>query len=97
MAAGALALVAAAAAATSTPALRAYVRLYRRHLSHTLFADRRCPMTPTCSTYALQALHRHPRVNALELIAARLKRCSRTAPGPARVKDPVPAPIGGAR
>lgn len=46
-----------------------------------------CPMTPTCSRYALQALSSHGLVRGGWLIVRRLRRCSR----PGRV-DPVPTP-----
>ncbi|MER7706660.1 membrane protein insertion efficiency factor YidD [Kitasatospora sp. NPDC097605] len=49
-----------------------------------------CPYTPTCSTYAVQALHRHGALRGARLTAGRLLRCR---PGAARRGggvDPVP-------
>ncbi|MER6913828.1 membrane protein insertion efficiency factor YidD [Streptomyces sp. NPDC000594] len=49
-----------------------------------------CPYTPSCSTYAIKALHQHGAVRGVRLIAGRLLRCR---PGAARRRggrDPVP-------
>ncbi|MEU3092413.1 membrane protein insertion efficiency factor YidD [Streptomyces massasporeus] len=49
-----------------------------------------CPYTPSCSTYAVQALHHHGALHGGRLILARLLRCR---PGAARrraYQDPVP-------
>ncbi|WP_405014083.1 membrane protein insertion efficiency factor YidD [Kitasatospora sp. NBC_01539] len=46
-----------------------------------------CPYTPSCSTYAVQALHRHGALRGARLTAARLLRCR---PGTAGGHDPVP-------
>ncbi|MEE1753093.1 membrane protein insertion efficiency factor YidD [Streptomyces sp. SP18CS02] len=49
-----------------------------------------CPYTPSCSTYAVQALHRHGALRGGRLVLARLLRCR---PGAARrrdFRDPVP-------
>ncbi|WP_406858944.1 membrane protein insertion efficiency factor YidD [Streptomyces sp. HUAS MG47] len=49
-----------------------------------------CPYTPSCSTYALRALHRHGARRGARLIVGRLLRCR---PGAARrrgFQDPVP-------
>ncbi|MFI7019958.1 membrane protein insertion efficiency factor YidD [Streptomyces sp. NPDC050164] len=64
------------------------VRHYRVAVSPTRPAC--CPYTPTCSTYAAQALHRHGALRGGWLILARLLRCR---PGAARRRgfhDPVP-------
>ncbi|MFJ4559889.1 membrane protein insertion efficiency factor YidD [Streptomyces massasporeus] len=64
------------------------VRHYRVEVSPTRPAC--CPYTPTCSTYAVQALHRHGALRGGRLILARLLRCR---PGAARrrgLQDPVP-------
>lgn len=45
-----------------------------------------CPMQPTCSRYALQALSRHGLLRGGRLVVGRLRSCSR--PGG---YDPVPA------
>ncbi len=45
-----------------------------------------CPLTPTCSTYGLEALHVHGAVRGTRLILARLRRCRPGAGG----HDPVP-------
>ncbi|GAA4329712.1 hypothetical protein GCM10023086_58960 [Streptomyces venetus] len=64
------------------------VRHYRVTVSPTRSAC--CPYTPTCSTYAVQALHRYGALRGGWLILARLLRCR---PGAARrrgFRDPVP-------
>ncbi|MGW0868638.1 membrane protein insertion efficiency factor YidD [Streptomyces sp. NPDC002611] len=63
------------------------VRHYRVAVSPTRPAC--CPYTPTCSTYAVRALHRYA-LRGGQLILARLLRCR---PGAARrrgFRDPVP-------
>ncbi|HEY9371747.1 membrane protein insertion efficiency factor YidD [Streptomyces sp.] len=69
-------------------ALYGAVRHYRTEVSPALPAC--CPYTPTCSTYAVQALHRHGARRGARLVVARLLRCR---PGAARrrgFRDPVP-------
>ncbi|MFB7618635.1 membrane protein insertion efficiency factor YidD [Kitasatospora sp. NPDC056181] len=64
------------------------VRYYRTEVSPRRPAC--CPYTPTCSTYAVQALHRHGAVRGARLTVGRLLRCR---PGVARRGngvDPVP-------
>ncbi|MEV7283421.1 membrane protein insertion efficiency factor YidD [Streptomyces sp. NPDC093252] len=64
------------------------VRQYRTKVSPTRPAC--CPYTPTCSTYAVQALHRHGALRGARLTLGRLLRCR---PGAARrrgFQDPVP-------
>ena len=46
-----------------------------------------CPMTPSCSRYALVALSRHGALRGGWMTLARLRRCGRTDGG----ADPVPA------
>ncbi|MFJ8045439.1 membrane protein insertion efficiency factor YidD [Kitasatospora sp. NPDC096147] len=62
------------------------VEHYRTRISPTRPAC--CPYTPTCSTYAVQALHRHGALRAARLTAGRLRRCR---PGTAGGHDPVPS------
>ncbi|MFF8017886.1 membrane protein insertion efficiency factor YidD [Streptomyces sp. NPDC007929] len=53
-----------------------------------------CPYTPTCSTYAVQALHRHGALRGGRLVLSRLLHCR---PGAARRRgrlDPVPSSRG---
>ncbi|WP_237285168.1 membrane protein insertion efficiency factor YidD [Streptomyces niveus] len=69
-------------------AMYAAVRHYRAEIS----PDRPpcCPYTPSCSTYAVKALHRHGALRGGRLVLARLLRCR---PGTARsrgYRDPVP-------
>ncbi len=45
-----------------------------------------CPLTPTCSTYGLEALRVHGAVRGTRLTLARLRRCRPGAGG----SDPVP-------
>ncbi|WP_405607744.1 membrane protein insertion efficiency factor YidD [Streptomyces sp. NBC_01511] len=69
-------------------ALYGAVRHYRAEIS----PDRPpcCPYTPSCSTYAVKALHRHGALRGGRLVVGRLLRCR---PGAARrrgFRDPVP-------
>src|SRR4051812_2801919 len=66
--------------------LIAAVRVYQREIS----PRRRlcCHFTPTCSTYAVEALERHGALRGSWLTARRLLRCR---PGGRRGADPVPA------
>jgi putative membrane protein insertion efficiency factor len=69
-------------------ALYAAVRHYRAEVSPA--HPPRCPYTPSCSTYAVQALHRHGARRGARLVVGRLLRCR---PGAARRRgfhDPVP-------
>ncbi|WP_457031540.1 membrane protein insertion efficiency factor YidD [Kitasatospora sp. P5_F3] len=66
-------------------ALYGAVHHYRTRISPTRRAC--CPYTPTCSTYAVQALHRHGAVRGARLTAGRLLRCR---PGTRGGQDPVP-------
>ncbi|MFE4976547.1 membrane protein insertion efficiency factor YidD [Kitasatospora sp. NPDC056651] len=45
-----------------------------------------CPYTPSCSTYAVRALHRHGALRGARLTVGRLLRCRPGAGG----ADPVP-------
>jgi putative membrane protein insertion efficiency factor len=67
--------------------LVAAIRLYLREIS----ANRApcCRFTPSCSQYAIEALHGHGARRGLMLAAARLLRCR---PGGRRGPDPVPLP-----
>ena len=53
--------------------LAAPIRAYRRLLSP--LVPPACRFTPTCSAYALEALHEHGPVKGLALAARRLVRC----------------------
>ncbi|HEX4870898.1 MAG TPA: membrane protein insertion efficiency factor YidD [Nevskiaceae bacterium] len=61
------------------------VQLYKRLISSWL--PPRCRFHPTCSTYALQALHRHGPWTGSRLTLCRLLRCHPLNPGGV---DPVP-------
>lgn len=51
------------------------IHLFRRYLSA---ADGpRCPMTPSCSSYALSAIHRHGALMGWIMACDRLMRCGR--------------------
>ena len=67
--------------------LVAAILLYQREIS----ANRApcCRFTPSCSQYAIEALHTHGARRGLLLSAARLLRCR---PGGRRGPDPVPLP-----
>ena len=80
-------------AAPHHPAARAAWRWVRAY-QLTVSAHRPrpvCPMSPSCSRYALQALSAHGLMRGGALTVRRLRRCS-----PRAVRDdPVPAPISG--
>lgn len=69
-------------------AMYAAVRHYRAEIS----PDRPpcCPYTPTCSTYAVRALHRHGAVRGGFLVLGRLLRCRPAAARRRGHRDPVP-------
>jgi putative component of membrane protein insertase Oxa1/YidC/SpoIIIJ protein YidD len=57
----------------SIPVMAAPIRFFQTYLSG---ADgNRCPMTPSCSTYALQAMQRHGTVKGWIMACDRLMRC----------------------
>jgi putative component of membrane protein insertase Oxa1/YidC/SpoIIIJ protein YidD len=59
----------------SLPAAAAPIRFFQKYLSG---ADgHRCPMTPSCSSYALQAMQRHGSVKGWIMACDRLMRCGR--------------------
>ncbi|MEV6401215.1 membrane protein insertion efficiency factor YidD [Streptomyces sp. NPDC051907] len=75
-------------AGRTASALYEAVRRYRVKVSPTRPAC--CPYTPSCSTYAVKALHRHGALRGGRLVLGRLLRCR---PGAARrrgFQDPVP-------
>ena len=61
------------------------IRLYKRFLSPLL--PPACRFHPTCSVYALEALHKHGALRGLRLTLWRLLRCQPFHPGGI---DPVP-------
>ena len=66
--------------------LLALIRFYRRFLSP-MHAPC-CPFTPTCSTYAMQAIERHGAIYGSYLAIRRLLRCQPLDKG--SFYDPVP-------
>ena len=69
--------------------LSAPIRAYRAALSPLL--PNACRFTPSCSAYALEALHQHGPVKGLWLAAQRLARCHPfTWLGGSSGFDPVP-------
>ncbi|MFJ2775269.1 membrane protein insertion efficiency factor YidD [Kitasatospora sp. NPDC087315] len=68
-------------------ALYGAVRYYRTEISPKRPAC--CPYTPSCSTYAVQALHRHGALRGARLTVGRLLRC-RPGATPRGGADPVP-------
>ncbi|MFE9017907.1 membrane protein insertion efficiency factor YidD [Streptomyces sp. NPDC007808] len=64
------------------------VRHYRVTVSPTRPAC--CPYIPSCSTYAVQALHRHGALRGGRLILGRLLRCRPGAAVRRNFRDPVP-------
>lgn len=87
-----------AAEADGTPAMAAPIHFYRAFLSR---ADgHRCPMTPSCSSYALEAMRRHGALMGWIMACDRLMRCGRDELRPSaqvmtrqgwRWQDPVDA------
>ena len=70
-------------------ALSAPIRLYRALISPMLPPS--CRFTPTCSAYALEALHKHGPVRGSLLALRRLSRCHPiTLLGGSSGFDPVP-------
>ena len=79
-------------------ALTAPIRFFQSYLSG---ADgHRCPMTPSCSSYALQAVKRHGFLKGWIMATDRLMRCGRdelrrcetvTTPAGIRCRDTVDA------
>jgi len=72
------------------------IHLYRLLVSPVLHAltgvlGGGCRFQPTCSQYALDALHQHPLPRALRLITWRLLRCN---PWGGSGHDPVPGSEG---
>jgi putative membrane protein insertion efficiency factor len=61
------------------------IRFYRRWISRWL--PPACRFHPSCSVYALEALHKHGALRGLRLITWRLLRCQPFHPGGF---DPVP-------
>lgn len=61
------------------------IRFYKRFLSPLL--PPACRFHPSCSSYALQALHKHGALRGLRLTIWRLLRCQPFHPGGF---DPVP-------
>ncbi len=56
-----------------TPTMAAPIRFFQNYLSG---ADgHRCPMTPSCSSYALQAIQRHGAIQGWIMACDRLMRC----------------------
>jgi putative component of membrane protein insertase Oxa1/YidC/SpoIIIJ protein YidD len=71
------------------PALAAPIRLFQKYLSG---ADgHRCPMTPSCSSYAQQAMQRHGVLKGWVMSCDRLMRCGRDE---LRQRPPVSTPNG---
>ncbi|MGW3727270.1 membrane protein insertion efficiency factor YidD [Streptomyces sp. NPDC000851] len=69
-------------------ALYSAVARYRHEISPKLPA--RCPYTPTCSTYAIKALHRHGALRGGMLTLGRLLRCTPERAWRRGGLDPVP-------
>ncbi len=78
-------LTAAQARRGITAALIAPIRLYKRAVSP--FLPPSCRFTPTCSTYAIEAIERHGPVRGVWLGTKRICRCQ---PWGGSGFDPVP-------
>ena len=66
-----------------------FVGLYKKYISPTM--HNKCIFTPTCSTYAIQAIEEHGSIKGLWLTAKRLLRCHPFSKGG---HDPVKTPKG---
>lgn len=75
-------------AGRTAAAMYGAVRHYRAEIS----PDRPpcCPYTPSCSTYAVKALHRHGALRGGRLVLARLLRCRPAQARRRGFRDPVP-------
>jgi len=59
----------------SMPVMAGPIRFFQRYLSG---ADgHRCPMAPSCSSYAMQAVQRHGSIKGWIMATDRLMRCGR--------------------
>ncbi|MGW1976517.1 membrane protein insertion efficiency factor YidD [Streptomyces sp. NPDC001889] len=80
--------------AAPPPGGRIAAAMYRsvRHYRVTISPNRPpcCPYTPSCSTYAVKALHRHGALRGGRLILTRLLRCRPAAVRRHGRHDPVP-------
>jgi len=52
-----------------------FIKFYQDHIS--IVDGERCPMTPSCSEYASQAIHKHGFVKGWVMACDRLVRCGR--------------------
>ncbi len=75
---------------TGAQVLAGFVRAYRLLVSPLLGPN--CRYCPSCSEYAIEALHRH---GALRGGWLALRRCARCHPWGGSGYDPVPPPAGG--
>lgn len=75
-------------AATPSPVARLLVALVRLYRATTAFRGPRCRFTPSCSSYAVEALTVHGAVRGLWLSIRRVGRCHPWHPGG---HDPVPS------
>ena len=66
--------------------LMGLIRFYQRHISPAFPA--RCRFTPTCSAYALEAIHKYGAIKGGWLALKRLLRCNPFYKGD--YYDPVP-------
>ncbi|MEU2132720.1 membrane protein insertion efficiency factor YidD [Streptomyces sp. NPDC018352] len=73
-------------------ALYEAVRRHRTNASPLLPAC--CPYTPSCSTYAVKALHQHGALRGGRLVLGRLLRCRPGAAQRRGGRDPVPRLTG---
>ncbi|MFF8960329.1 membrane protein insertion efficiency factor YidD [Streptomyces sp. NPDC014894] len=84
--------------AAPAPGGRVAAAMYRsvRHYRVTVSPARPpcCPYTPSCSTYAVKALHRHGALRGGRLILSRLLRCRPAAARRRGAHDPVPPARG---
>jgi putative component of membrane protein insertase Oxa1/YidC/SpoIIIJ protein YidD len=59
----------------ATPPAAAPIRFFQKYLSGS--DGHRCPMTPSCSSYALQAMRRYGAIKGWIMACDRLMRCGR--------------------
>lgn len=63
------------------------IKLYKKYISP--MKRTKCPYTPTCSTYGLEAIEKHGAMKGTVLACWRILRCNPFSKGK---YDPVPEP-----
>ena len=64
-----------------------FIKLYQKYISPTLSLFSRCPYTPSCSNYAIEAIEKYGAIKGTALGFWRILRCNPFSKGG---YDPVP-------